>query len=149
MIRAVEQQYGYKLPASYIALLQSKNGGSPFNLCFPTKEATGWADDHIMLYALMGIDSDNQNSVLGPCGQDLWIEEWGYPDINLYIGETQSAGHQMVALDYRKCGKQCENGEPSVVYIDEEDGYSIVLLAETFENFIRGLVHSDFFEDDF
>lgn len=140
MVQAVEQRYGYKLPLSYIDLLHSKNGGSPLNLRCPTTQPTSWADDHMMLYAIMGIDPEIDCSILGSMGQDLWVRDWGYPDIGLYIAEGQTAGHQMVALDYRKCGKQCEKGEPSVVYIDQEDNYSILLLADTFEMFIRGLV---------
>lgn len=147
MIQAVEQAYGYKLPLSYIELLRSKNGGSPANLAYPTEHATGWAPDHIMLYALMGIDPENDNSITGSSGQKLWIEEWGYPDIGLYIGETQTAGHQMVALDYRLCGRNCENGEPQVVYVDQEDDYSILILAKNFETFIKGLVHADTFNE--
>lgn len=54
----------------------------------------------------------------------------------------------MIALDYRQCGKQCEKGEPQVVYIDEEDDHSILVLAENFEAFIKGLVHEDTFSEE-
>jgi hypothetical protein len=40
-------------------------------------------------------------------------------------------------LDYRACGKR---GEPQVVYVDQEDNYSITVVAPDFETFIRGLV---------
>ncbi|MEU1286096.1 hypothetical protein [Kitasatospora sp. NPDC005856] len=43
----------------------------------------------------------------------------------------------MLALDYRSCGKR---GEPAVVHVDQEDGFAITLLAETFEDFVTGLV---------
>lgn len=32
-----------------------------------------------MLNALMGIDPDNDNPILGSMGQNLWIQKWGYP----------------------------------------------------------------------
>lgn len=53
----------------------------------------------------------------------------------------------MVALDYRACGKQCERGQPQVVYIDQEDNYSILVLAPNLETFIKGLVHPHVFDE--
>ena len=50
----------------------------------------------------------------------------------------------MIFLDYRECGPQ---GEPKVVHIDQELDYEITPLADCFEEFIRGLVHEDEFEE--
>jgi hypothetical protein len=58
----------------------------------------------------------------------------------VYIADTPTAGHQMIALDYRECGKQ---GEPRVVYVDQEDDYSITFVAPDFATFIRGLVNGE------
>lgn len=49
----------------------------------------------------------------------------------------------LIMLDYRKNGNQ---GEPEVVHVDQESDYRITLLAENFETFIKGLVHSDVYE---
>ncbi|WP_376698704.1 SMI1/KNR4 family protein [Listeria immobilis] len=57
------------------------------------------------------------------------------------IADCPSAGHDMVFLDYRKCGKQ---GEPEVVHIDQEAGYKITWLAKDFESFIDGLYVEEF-----
>lgn len=62
----------------------------------------------------------------------------GLSDISLYIGNTQTAGHQMIALNYSICGKQCESTEPRVVYIDQKDGYAIPVLADNFKTSSRG-----------
>ncbi len=70
--------------------------------------------------------------------------DWGYPDIGVAICDTPSAGHEMIFLDYRECGRQ---GEPKVVHIDQELDYEITLLADNFEDFIRGLVDSEEFEE--
>ncbi|EJE52896.1 hypothetical protein PMI14_02375 [Acidovorax sp. CF316] len=43
-IAAVEAALGYRLPASYIALMQSQNGGIPARCCFPTDQPSSWAD---------------------------------------------------------------------------------------------------------
>ena len=75
-------------------------------------------------------------SLGGECGSAFWVEEWGYPPIGIYFADCPSAGHDMICLDYRKCGP---NGEPSVVHVDQEWDYRMTFLAETFERFIRGL----------
>jgi hypothetical protein len=51
----------------------------------------------------------------------------------------------MVCLDYRACGP---TGEPQVVHIDQERDYNIVLVAESFEAFIRGLQDDSAFDQD-
>jgi hypothetical protein len=49
LIKEIEAELGFKLPASYLELMQSQNGGVPLNRCFPTSEPTCWAEDHIQL----------------------------------------------------------------------------------------------------
>jgi hypothetical protein len=53
---------------------------------------------------------------------------WEYPDIGVYFADTPSAGHEMLALDYRACG---EHGEPTVVHVDQESDFAITLLGPT------------------
>lgn len=71
----------------------------------------------------------------------FWIEEWGYPDVGLAIADCPSAGHDMVFLDYRNCGK---TGEPAVVHIDQEADYKIMKLADNFEAFILSLYREEY-----
>ncbi len=70
-------------------------------------------------------------------GNELIIEEWGYPKLGVYICDCPSGGHDIVMLDYSKCGA---NGEPSVVHIDQELDYKATTLSADFESFVRGLV---------
>lgn len=140
LISSVEEELGYKLPAAYIALMKHQNGGIPHNTSFPTDEATSWAEDHIAITGIMGIGRDKSYSICGDLGSPFMIEEWGYPDIGVVICDCPSAGHDVVMLDYRRCGK---DGEPEVIHVDQEDDYEITFLAPNFESFIRGLVNDE------
>ena len=141
-IQAIEAELGYKLPLSYIELMNVQNGGIPVNTSAPVNEETSWADDHVEISGIFGIGRDKKYSLLGSLGSQFMIDEWGYPEIGVYICNCPSAGHDMVALDYSKNGKE---GEPEVVHVDQEGEYKITLLAENFESFIKGLRHfSDF-----
>lgn len=143
LIASVEKELGYKLPASYIWLMKQHNGGIPVNTCFPTDTPTSWSDNHVAIEGISGIGREKIYSLCGELGSQFMIDEWGYPDIGVAICDTPSAGHQMIFLDYRECGSQ---GEPKVVYIDQEYDYDITPLADNFEEFIRGLVSADNFE---
>ena len=135
LIASVEKQLGYALPESYIRLMQDHNGGAPRNNAHETADETtyGFGVGITGLYALGETD---QYTLCGSLGSRFMIEEWHYPDIGVYIGHTPSAGHDMIALDYRYCGPE---GEPEVVHVDQEDHFLITFVADTFEDYIRGL----------
>ena len=120
--------------------MKHQNGGVPKNTNFPTSEPTSWAEDHIAITGIMGIGRKKSYSLCGDLGSPFMIEEWGYPDIGVVICDCPSAGHDVVMLDYRACGK---DGEPEVVHVDQEDDYEITFLAENFEEFIKGLVSEE------
>ncbi len=136
VIRAVEEELGYKLPASYIEMMSFQNGGIPRRTCHRTKEPTSWANDHIAISGMYSIGRDRPSSLCGQFSSRFWGEEWGYPQLGVYFADCPSAGHDMVCLDYTHCGP---TGEPRVVHVDQELDYKVVLVAETFELFIRGL----------
>ncbi|KAB0547107.1 SMI1/KNR4 family protein [Pseudomonas argentinensis] len=149
LIAETEAQLGYRLPASYVAFMRRHNGGTPHACCFPTEEATSWAEDHVAITSFLSIGRNKRYSLAGELGSRFMIEQWGYPDIGVYICDCPSAGHDMVALDYRACGP---DGEPQVVHVDQEGDYRITLLARNFETFVRGLVSEEVFdtaEEDF
>lgn len=144
LIESVEQELGYKLPASYIELMKNQNGGIPKDTAFPTAERTSWAEDHAAIHGIMGIGREKDYSLCGETGSRFMIDEWGYPEIGIYFGDCPSAGHDMICLDYRKNGT---DGEPQVVHVDQEDDYKITFLAENFTEFIKGLVNEDVFDE--
>ena len=80
IIHSVEQELGFKLPASYIELMKMHNGGTPKNCCFPTTESTSWAEDHIEITGIMGIGRNKTYSLCGTLGSQFMIDEWGYPN---------------------------------------------------------------------
>jgi len=138
LIASIEQEMGgYRLPAAYVDLARRHNGGMVKRNCHPMKERTGWAEDHVAIEGLYAIGRTSKYSLGGEFGAKFMIEEWGYPPLGVGIADTPAGGHELIMLDYRTCGKR---GEPQVVYVDQEDDYSIHVVAPDFETFIRGLV---------
>ena len=140
VVAAVEQELGYKLPAAYVELARRHNGGDLRRNAHKTKEQTSWSEDRIAVVTLFSIVLDGDDALCGDLGSKFWMEEWGYPDIGVYFADCPSAGHDMVCLDYRACGP---DGEPQVVHVDQGDDYRTVVVAPTFEDFIRGLYEED------
>jgi hypothetical protein len=112
-----------------VALMRTRNGGTPRDTRRP-------AEDHIAVDAIMGIGREKDCSLAGRTGSRFYVEEWGYPPIGGYFADCPSAGHDMIAFDYRDCGPA---GEPHVVHVDQEAGYRITVLAPDFVTFVRGL----------
>ena len=145
MISSVESELGYKLPGSYIELMHSQNGGRPFNNLCATSEPTSWANDHIAITGIFGIGREKIYSLCGTAGSQFMIDMWEYPPLGVYVANCPSAGHDMVALDYRACGP---TGEPRVVHVDQERDFHITVLAPDFASFIANLKPADAFGDE-
>ena len=145
MIERVEKRLGFTLPASYIALMQSRNGGYPINTCHASPNATSWARDHVAIAAFKGIGDQKLWSLCGDHGSLHWINEWDYPAIGIYFGDCPSYGHDMMCLDYRACGPV---GEPCVVHVDQDRDYTITYLADSFAAFVRGLKPASYFDNE-
>jgi hypothetical protein len=144
LIARVEAELGYRLPAFYVALMRTRNGGVPVSTCFPTTGVTSWADDHIAISGIAGIGYTKSFSLCGGLGSQSMLDTWGYPAIGVVVADCPSAGHDLVMLDYRACGPQ---GEPAVVHVDQEDNYRITPLAPDFETFVRGLLPESVFAE--
>lgn len=143
MLESVQFELGYTLPASYVALMKTQNGGMPRLTCCRTTSATSWAADHIAITGIYGIGRSKPSSLCGEFGSKFWIDEWGYPQIGVYFSDCPSAGHDMVCLDYSLCGSQ---GEPRVVHVDQECDYKITVLAQSFQEFILRLEPDENFD---
>jgi hypothetical protein len=143
LVADIEAALGVRLPASYVRLMKSQNGGIPAKTCFPTAKATSWAEDHVAISGISGIGRGKPHSLCGEAGSEFMQSEWGYPKIGICICDCPSAGHDMVMLDYRECGPE---GEPRVVHVDQECDYAITFLATDFESFVRGLVDESVYD---
>ncbi|MCL2713125.1 MAG: SMI1/KNR4 family protein [Alphaproteobacteria bacterium] len=146
LIASIEQELGgFRLPAAYVELARSQNGGMLRRNFCPMPEPTSWAPDHVVVTGLFAIGRTARYSLCGARGSKFREEEWQYPQIGVYIADTPSAGHQMIALDYRCCGRQ---GEPAVVYVDEEEDFRVSLIAPDFASFICGLAQDRQYDSD-
>jgi len=143
VLQTVQAQLGHRLPIAYIDLARRHNGGMFARDAHPSPSRTTWAEDHVGVYSLAAIGRTASFSLCGEHGNAFWVAEWGYPDIGVYIADCPSAGHDMIALDYRS------PGEPAVVHVDQEWDYQITVLAPDFETFVTGLVdESDYDVED-
>ncbi len=135
-ILRTEGDLGFRLPEAYVELMKVRNGGVPVNTLHPAPARTTWSDDHIAISSILGFGGAVPRSIDGSLGSRFYQREWGYPDFGICICECPSAGHDLVMLDYRECGRR---GEPSVVHVDQERGHAVTLLAPSFESFVLGL----------
>ncbi len=142
LLASVEAELGVRLPTAYVELARRHNGGILARTAHPAESPTSWAEDHVEVTSIFAIGRTAFASLCGSLKSSFWAEEWGYPDIGVYFADCPSAGHDMIALDYRS------PGEPSVVHIDQEVDYRITRLAPTFATFITGLVDSSTYNEE-
>ncbi|KAL0230689.1 hypothetical protein PCE1_004245 [Barthelona sp. PCE] len=117
----------FHLPDSYLAFLRVRNGGYCTKDMVPTDdpECPIGVESFFPIENLIGDNTD-------------WIDEWGYPSEYLYIADTPSGGHDMIALDY-----SVDPLEPRVVNIDQEMEYRVLVVADCFEEFIKKMKTSE------
>ncbi len=136
MVIAAEKILNVKLPKLLIKLLKVQNGGYTKGFAFPMTEKTTWAENHVPLSNLFGIVTDKSIKTAQNILDSLYItQEWGLPEKQVML---TGDGHWWITLDYRK------GNTPSVRWMDvecEEDIY----VADSFEDFINGLVAQDKF----
>ncbi|MBB1304362.1 SMI1/KNR4 family protein [Pseudoalteromonas sp. SR43-5] len=129
-VQSTLNNLAYTLPTLYIQLMKIHNGGVPQNTLIQLGEEKP-TNYHISTFIrLESIAAESE----------YMRNEWGYPDIGLYICNCPSAGHQLVALDYTECGP---TGEPTVVHVDQENDFKKTILATNFEQFIKTLKYED------
>lgn len=148
IIHAVEAKIGNgrKLPQSYIDLARSNdgkfNGGMPKKVRCPT--GLPWPRHSVYINGIFGIGLNKNYSLGGSQGSNFWKKEWRYPSKDMiYFADCPSGGHDMLALDYSSCKKKTD--EPKVVHIDQEGNYRKLVVANSFEEFIRKLEFSETF----
>ena len=86
-VARVEAQLGYRLPASYIALMRRQNGGIPCESCFPA-DGIGWAEDHVKIGAFKGIGEKKLWSLCGGLGSRHKIDNTARSPATRYSRST-------------------------------------------------------------
>lgn len=139
MIKIAEKTLGVQLPKLLIELLEIQNGGYTKGFAFPMNERTAWADDHVPLSEMFGIVINKSiKSGQNILDTNYMIREWGLPERQVLLSGD---GHWWITLDYR------EGEGPSVRWIDLECDEDI-LIAQSFDDFIKGLVYEDKFAEE-
>ncbi|MFI9407364.1 SMI1/KNR4 family protein [Nocardia sp. NPDC052316] len=141
LVRSIESELGRRLPRAYIELARAHNGGYLTRSVHRADTPTTWAADRIAVTSIAAIGRTAAFSLGGEMGSRFWLEEWGYPDIGIHFADCPSAGHDMLALDYRG------GEEPTIVHVDQEAGYRITTLAPDFATFLNGLLHEADFDN--
>lgn len=139
ILRSAEKKLGVKLPTRLIELLRIQNGGYTKGFVFPMTQRTTWADNHVPLSDLFGIVIDkNIQSGQNIMDSEYMIKEWGLPENQVLL---TGDGHWWITLDYR--GRE----DPIIKWIDGECNEE-VKIADTFDEFIDGLVSQDTFTEN-
>lgn len=139
MVSTAEKMLSVKLPSLLIELLKVQNGGYTKGFAFPMAEKTTWAENHVPLSDLFGIVTDESiETAQNILDSHYMTEEWGLPEKQVLL---TGDGHWWITLNYRK------SSTPSVSWIDVECGED-VHVANSFEDFINGLVAEDAFAEE-
>lgn len=140
MIGSAEKLLNVKLPGLFVELLKIQNGGYTRGYAFPMAEKTTWAENHVPLLELFGIVTDkNILTAQNILDSRDTAKEWGLPGKQILLAGED--GRWWITLDYR-------NGDiPTVRWITIEWKEDI-LIANSFDDFINGLVSVDEFVDD-
>ena len=136
MVSSAETFLKVKLPVQLIELLRIQNGGYTKGFAYPMTVQTTWSDNHVPLAELFRIVTDRSIKTAQNILDTAYMtKEWGLPDKQVLLNGD---GHWWITLDYRK------SSIPTVRWIDVECDQDI-LIAESFEDFIDGLVSEDEF----
>ena len=136
LLQSIEQELGYKLPASYVMLMKNHNGGLVRRCRYPVPNPAEGMPDTVYITDILGIGREMPYSLCGRFGSEFLIDSRRHnKEIGVAVCNTTLPGRALVFLDYRKCGR---NGEPSVTYADAMTGTELP-LANSFASFLKGL----------
>lgn len=137
LLRETEEKLGVRLPASYVKLMNMRNGGT---LAYSELHAKKLPDGEMLVDAIMGIAPDDGIGESPDLAAE-WDVEAGFV---LFAGD----GHEWLAFDYR----EGQVDDPEIFYIPTDAGKP-KRVAKTFEKFIKKLrkpeeIEMDDDEDD-
>ena len=135
-ILKAERQLGQKLPTELLELLRIRNGGYTQEFAYPMTERTSWSENHVPFSELMGIVFDKSKTQEASLLDSSHAEEWGLPKKQVPLCGD---GHWFITLDYRT------SEVPKVMWIDTECEEE-VFIADSFKDFLNGLIPAELFE---
>lgn len=136
LLQSIEQELGYKLPASYVMLMKNHNGGLVNRCRYPVPNPAEGMPDTVYITDILGIGREMPYSLCGRFGSEFLIDSRRHnKEIGVAVCNTTLPGRALVFLDYRKCGR---NGEPTVTYADAMTGTELP-LSNSFASFLKGL----------
>ena len=136
MLKSIEEELGYKLPASFVMLMRTHNGGLVNRCRYRVPDPKEGMPDTVYITDILGIGRDAPYSLCGRFGSEFLIDSRRHnKEIGVAVCNTTLPGRALVFLDYRKCGR---NGEPSVTYADAMTGMELP-LSNNFASFLKGL----------
>jgi len=122
-LRKTEEKLDVRLPASYVKLMNMRNGGT---LAYSELHAKKLPDGEMLVDAIMGIAPDDGIGE-SPDLAEEWEVEAGFV---LFAGD----GHEWLAFDYR----DGPTDDPEIFYVPT-DGGKPKRVAKTFEKFVKKL----------
>ncbi len=138
MILAAQALLQVTLPQAYIDLLKISNGGYTKGFEYVIDIPTNYVGCNIPLPELFGIVTDESHETTHNILHTEYISrEWGLPVRQVLLS---GEGPSWLTLDYR------DSDSPLVRWIDVESDEDI-LVAESFEVFIEGLVPANYDEE--
>ncbi len=155
MIKKLEDKYNLKLPKSYINLMKEHNGGRIKKYCYDSNNLPSYSNPKYEFYEIdniFGISQEQKDIGIVEYETDVLIDFFKVNEIEtdmdlekiIVFGKNDS-GHEYYIFDYRQLN---ENEEPKIAFCDDEDG-KMIILSETFEDFITKLeIDPEFAEDE-
>ncbi|AMR25809.1 hypothetical protein A0257_01015 [Hymenobacter psoromatis] len=102
-------------------------------------QKTSWADNHVPLADMFGILPEPAGTTVLNLLDSIYLTgEWGLPEKQVTL---TGDGHWFITLDYR------QGSIPTISWIDTELDEDVA-VANSFEEFIAGLVPDSEFDDD-
>ena len=127
VLREFEESLGVTLPSSYVQLLNHRNGGTPFhNIIIPKSDLLG---PYISFAGFFCLDTNKEH------GNGVWRAYHAMkcilPETCFAFGEDEGGGLFLLWFD---------NGEWSVWFAHMDQEFEMLLVAQSFEDFIDSLL---------
>jgi len=137
LLREIEEELGFRLPASYTELMKMHNGGLVNRCWFQVSPEEKSYLGYVQITGFLGIGREMLYSLCGRFGSRFLLDSRA-PDADVCgvaISNVISPARGLILLDYEACENE---GEPCVSYLNTDTGEKKI-IAPCFEAFVRTL----------